>query len=98
MTVFAYFKREHNPPFLLNRAVLGCDLARARHYRFQSPCGDYVSGKLSLANKATNHLGFSPLAGIMLAESWHTLVKHLHIHVFQSPCGDYVSGKLTRHC
>ncbi len=40
--------------------------------------------------------GFSPLAGIMLAESY--LFAQLPVLLFcqlgfQSPCGDYVSGK-----
>ena len=37
---------------------------------FQSPCGDYVSGKPQLPYPHHSILdGFSPLAGIMLAES-----------------------------
>ncbi len=40
--------------------------------RFQSPCGDYVSGKsYDETVVVVTSYGFSPLAGIMLAESLH---------------------------
>ncbi len=38
---------------------------------FQSPCGDYVGGNASFSSLAIIlNLCFSPLAGIMLAETW----------------------------
>ena len=36
--------------------------------------------------------GFSPLAGIMLAETLPLMVGYISLLLFQSPCGDYVGG------
>ncbi len=67
--------------------------------RFQSPCGDYVSGK-SLTSvdmlDLTGNRFQSPcgdyVSGKFPAFSGTDWTKSR----FQSPCGDYVSGKLAR--
>ncbi len=61
---------------------------------FQSPCGDYVSGKVKRGFRGGGLKSFSPLAGIMLAESSASGRTPEGGGRFQSPCGDYVSGKL----
>ncbi len=64
--------------------------------KFQSPCGDYVGGNPGMPHYRREPyclLRFSPLAGIMLAET-EVLARAIkrEFAKFQSPCGDYVGG------
>ncbi len=59
---------------------------------FQSPCGDYVGGNPLSSRKKISTSRFSPLAGIMLAETMDFYNTYRFTNSFQSPCGDYVGG------
>ena len=61
--------------------------------RFQSPCGDYVGGNQYFIRYFYPFCCcFSPLAGIMLAETRLVELVDAKPDLFQSPCGDYVGG------
>ncbi|WP_431191466.1 hypothetical protein [Funiculus sociatus] len=63
--------------------------------KFQSPCGDSIGGKLFDPDTVERvaDICFSPLAGILLVESFGFFSKVQGLELFQSPCGDSIGGK-----